>query len=358
MKTKKQIALIIPSFTAGGAERVMATLANRFQEFPDLQVHLIILTGGERYYELHQDIKVYQPSFDYKQLSRFAFTVKILLFLRRTLKQIQPYASLSFGGKYNAFVLLGSMGLGIKTFISERSRPGISYGRFLNSINPSVYRLAAGIIAQTEKAQQYLYQKTKHKTIKVIGNPVKEFSFPNTAKKKVILNVGRFIPSKHQDWLIDYFNAIDTDDWSLWFLGDGPLLDSVIQKAQESPKKEQICFFGNQKQVEKYYAEASIFAFTSTSEGFPNVLGEALRGGCACISFDCEAGPSDLISDGENGILVPNGQHEDYISKLKKLIADSEWRASLANAGVESVKSFNEEKITHDFMAFINENSN
>lgn len=358
MTNAKQIALIIPSFTAGGAERVMATLANRFQEMPNLQVHLIVLTGGELYYELHQEIKVYQPSFEYKQLNRFTFIVKILLFLRLTLKQIQPYASLSFGGKYNSFVLLGSIGLGIHTFISERSRPGISYGRFLNIINPYVYRLSAGIIAQTTKAQQYLYKKTKHKTIKVIGNPIKEFSFPNAEKKKVILNVGRFITSKHQEWLIEYFNAIDTDEWTLWFLGDGPLLDSVMQKAKDSPKKAQIHFFGNQKEVEKYYAEASLFAFTSTSEGFPNALGEAMRGGCACISFNCEAGPSDLISDGENGILVPNYQHEDYISKLKELIADSELRVSIAKKGIESVKSFNEERITHDFMAFINENSN
>lgn len=357
MKIKK-IALIIPSFTAGGAERVMATLANRFQKLPNLQVHLIILTVGERYYELHQNIKVYQPSFDYKQMSRFAFTVKILLFLRRTLKQIRPYSSLSFGGKYNAFVLLGSLSLGINTFISERSRPGISYGRFLNSINPYVYRFSAGIIAQTEKAKHFLHQKTKHKNIKVIGNPVREFSFPNTEKRNVILNVGRFIKSKHQDWLIDYFNAIDTDDWELWFLGDGPLLDIVLQKTLESPKKERIHFFGNQKNIEEYYAKASVFAFTSTSEGFPNALGEAMRAGCACISFDCEAGPSDLIKDGENGILVLNGQHEDYISRLQELILNSELRSSLAKAGVETVKSYNEEKISNDFLTFINENNN
>ncbi|WP_333875362.1 glycosyltransferase [Flavobacterium sp.] len=352
------IALIIPSFTAGGAERVMATLANHFQKTKEVQVHLIILTGGEVYYELDPNIIVHQPLFEYKKYNRFRFTLKILSFLRQTLREVKPYAALSFGGKYNAFVLLASIGLGINVFISERSRPGISYGRFLDVINPWIYRWATGIIAQTKKAEHYLLHKTKHKNIRVIGNPVKEFTVPEWPKKKVILNVGRFISSKHQDWLVDYFNAIETADWELWFLGDGPHWEAVKQKAKASPKSEAILFLGNQKEIENYYAQASIFAFPSTSEGFPNALGEAQRLGCACIAYDCDAGPSDLITNGKTGFLIPLNDHQKFKEMLSELLLNSGLRATLAHQAMQSITAFNEEKIVADFMAFIYENSN
>lgn len=350
---QKIITLITPSLTSGGMERVMATLANNFQNSSSLQVHLVVLTGGEFYYELDKNIKVYQPAFDYKKFNRFIFTIKILFFLRTTLKLIQPDVSLSFGGKYNSFVLLSSIGLKINTYISERSRPDISYGLFLDVVNPLAYRLSAGIIAQTGKAKEYLYQKTKHGNIKIIGNPIKEFAVSNAPKKNVIINVGRFISSKHQDWLVDYFNETETLDWELWFLGDGPLVEEVSKKAQKSAKSESIHFLGNQKDIETYYSQAAVFAFTSTSEGFPNALGEAMRAGCACISFDCNAGPSELICDGKNGWLIPIGNHAEYKSKLSGMIADSSLRQRFSEAGITSVAAFNEEKIAQDFLSFL-----
>lgn len=334
------IALIIPSFTAGGAERVMATLANHFQNKDEVQVHLIVLTGGPLYYELDKDITVHQPAFDYKKFGRFTFTLKILFFLRQTLRHIKPQAALSFGGKYNAFVLLASLGLGIKTFISERSRPGISYGRFLDVINPWVYRWATGIIAQTKKAEHYLFQKTKHPNITVIGNPIKTFNLPSLTKKNVILNVGRFIETKNQLLLVRYFNEVAFGDWELWFLGEGPMLNLVREQAAQSPKASAIHFFENQKDIEKFYQEAAVFAFTSASEGFPNALGEAMGAGCACISFDCTAGPSDLIDDGENGFLIPLADDNLYQQKLLLLMRDKEVRHQLGVSAQEKIKQF------------------
>ena len=338
--------------SAGGAERVISLIANRLVKEID-QVNLIVLTKGPRFYQLDPRIQVYEPNFKIEELGRIRFTLKSFFWLRSMWKKLKANAALSFGGKYNAFVLLSALGKGQKIFVSDRSRPSISYGKFLDKLNPIIYRRATGIVAQTERAKSLLARATGHKNIKVIPNPVPQIPKGDERREKVILNVGRFIGSKHQDWLIQYFEQIEDEAWTLRFLGEGPLWDEVKAKAAQSPKKEQIEFLGNVNPIVPFYHRAGIFAFTSTSEGFPNALGEAMSAGCPVISFDCEAGPADLIEDGASGYLIEEGNHEDYINKLKLLVAEVDKREELGAAARERMKRFEESKICMNYLNFL-----
>lgn len=350
--TAKTITLISPSLSAGGAERVISLLAN-WLVGEVRQVHLILLTRGPRFYDLDSRIQVHEPEFTIEELGRVMFTLKSFFWLRTLWKKLQASASLSFGGKYNSFVLLSALGKGQRIFVSDRSRPSISYGRVLDILNPLVYRRAEGIVAQTESAKYLMRKATSHTNIEVIPNPVRRFPIENQPRKRVILNVGRFIASKHQDWLVDYFEQIENSEWILRFLGDGPKLDEVKARAAQSPKKEQIEFLGNVDPILPFYKNAGIFAFTSTSEGFPNSLGEAMSAGCPVISFDCEAGPADLIENEVSGYLIEEGNHEDYINKLKLLVAEVNKRKELGAAARERMKHFEESKICLNYLNFI-----
>jgi len=348
----KTITLISPSLSAGGAERVISLLANWLINEVD-QVHLILLTQGPRFYDLDSRIQVHEPDFNIEELGRLKFTLKSFFWLRSLWKKLQSGAALSFGGKYNAFVLLSAIGKGQRVFVSDRSRPSISYGRVLDKLNPLVYRRAAGIVAQTERAKNLMQKATGHKNIKVIPNPVPQITPGKQLRQKVILNAGRFIASKHQDLLIEYFEQIEDPDWTLRFLGDGPKWEEVKAKAARSPKKEQIEFLGNVNPISPYYQEAGIFAFTSSSEGFPNALGEAMSAACPVISFDCEAGPADLIENEISGYLVDLMNHEDYIAKLKLLVSDASKRESLGAAAREQMQSFELSKICKNYLNFM-----
>lgn len=351
-KAFKSICFISPSLSAGGAERVISLLANYFVNNVD-QVNLVLLTKATRFYELDPRIKVYEPDFKIEDLGRLKFTIRNFLWLRSLWKKLNASAALSFGGKYNAFVLLSALGKGQKIFVSDRSRPSISYGKILDKVNPIIYRRAAGIVAQTERAKTLMARATGHKNIKVIPNPVPQIPEGTGMREKVILNAGRFIGSKHQNWLIQYFEQIEDQDWVLRFLGEGPLWDEVKAKAAQSPKKKQIEFLGNVNPIVPFYHRAGIFAFTSTSEGFPNALGEAMSAGCPVISFDCEAGPADLIENGISGYLVEEGNHKDYINKLKLLVAEVDKRKELGAAARERMKRFEESEICMNYLNFM-----
>jgi GalNAc-alpha-(1->4)-GalNAc-alpha-(1->3)-diNAcBac-PP-undecaprenol alpha-1,4-N-acetyl-D-galactosaminyltransferase len=288
-------------------------------------------------------------------MPRFWFKIRDFIYLRRQLKISKGKSILSFNEKYNALVLLASVGLGKKVFVSNRSRPTISYSRFLDIINSWVYKLAEGIIAQTSRAKEVLQKRVGHSNIKIIGNPIRQIEGNhNSTKQSKILNVGRFIKSKHQDWLVDYFVCIHDGNWQLTLIGDGELKDSIKTKVENLRVENDVEILPSTNDIDLFYQNASIFAFTSTSEGFPNALGEAMAAGCACISFDCEAGPSELIDDEINGFLVPEGDHEQYRDKLKLLMHDNDLRQRFGRKAKEKIKKFETNRIAKEYLKFIN----
>jgi glycosyltransferase involved in cell wall biosynthesis len=74
---------------------------------------------------------------------------------------------------------------------------------------------------------------------------------------------------------------------------------------------------------------ADLFALSSHFEGFPNALLEAMSEGVACVSFDCEAGPRELIRHRENGWLVPAQDTHGLAAALDILMQDDGLRARL-----------------------------
>ena len=125
--------------------------------------------------------------------------------------------------------------------------------------------------------------------------------------------------------------------------------------SEELGCQEKIDFLGIVKDVKRLYSKSAIFAFTSTLEGFPNALAEAMAAGCACISFDCVAGPSDIIDDGINGILIPVGNDTLYKEKLQLLMEDQGLRERFSIAAKEKMNQFEASYISNKFYNFITE---
>lgn len=349
-----KILLITSDLSPGGAEKVMSLLANNFVKNAEIEVHLACLVRGNFFYSIDQNVSLHIPDFNYKKYPKLIAYIKTFFYIRTIIKSVKPSSYLSFGGRYNSLCIMAGLGLKSKAFISDRSRPGISYGKFLDFLNKRFYPFSYGIIAQTEKAKEVHLEKFKHNNISVIGNPIPDLYDSSIERKNVILNVGRFISSKNQSFLIDIFSELNLHDWELWFLGDGDLKEECIHKASASNLKNQIKFFGNVKDVKYFYNSCSIFAFTSSSEGFPNSLGEALSAGLACISFDCSAGPSDLIVHGENGFLTQVLNKEEFKKYLFELVSDLNLRRKFSmNSARKIVENYSESVIVNKYYDFL-----
>lgn len=355
----KTICLVIHSLQAGGMERVMSEVANHFSMKQNVKVHLL-LYGIKRdiFYPLSSNITIHKPSFLFNEDKRMISTLKTILFVRRKIIQINPDTILSFGEYWNSLVLIATMGLRYPVYVSDRNQPDKSLGKTHDLLRKWLYPFAKGVIAQTNKAKEIFNSTYRQKNIAVIGNPVRTI-FNAEAKKQenIVLTIGRLINSKHHDKLIEMFVNINEPGWKLVIVGYDHLKQKNHQRLQtlidELKARDKVELAGKQANVEEYYLKSKVFAFTSSSEGFPNVIGEAMSAGLPVVSFDCVAGPSEMIVNNENGFLVPLFDYKQFEEKLSLLMKNAGLREQMGDKSKDYIRKFDVKNIGDQLYDFI-----
>ena len=354
----KDLCFVIHSLQAGGMERVMSELLNFFAAKKQYRVHLV-LYGIKRdvFYTIADNIIIYRPNFTFDNSKRLQSTIRTHFFLRKTIKKINPISVLSFGERWNSMVLLALYGTKIPVYVSDRAQPDKSLGRLHDTLRVLLYPKAKGIIAQTHKAEAIFKNMYKHNNFKVIGNPIRQIQNNGEVRENAILMVGRYIQSKQQNVLIEIFAKLNAPDWKLILVG----YDHLKQKNQHQWEalakqlniSDRVIFAGKQENVEHYYNTSKIFAFSSASEGFPNVVGEAMSAQLPVVAFDCIAGPSDLIVDGVSGFLIPLNNKDLFAQKLQFLIDHPNEMESMGKKSKEFIAQFELNYICTEFENFI-----
>jgi len=355
-----KVCFVIPSLQAGGMERVMSELCYYFVGKPNIEIHLILYSRNrEIFYKIPDEIIVHKPKFKFNNKNRLFSTLRTISFLRNKIKDINPDSILSFGEYWNNFVLLALFGLKYPIFVSDRSQPDKSLGVIHDKLRNWLYPRATGIIAQTHKAKDIYYSFYYHPNISVIGNPIREISRDENQidRKNIVLSVGRLIKSKHHDTLIRLFAQINKQDWKLVIVGYDHLKQKNMVRLKKLIKdlgvEDRVILAGKQRQIERFYLQSKIFAFTSSSEGFPNVIGEAMSSGIPVVSFDCVAGPSDMIEDGINGFLAPLFDYDQFREKLSLLMDNESLREQMGKNAEESIRKYAPDIIGERYYKFI-----
>lgn len=355
-----KIAFLIPSLTnSGGMERVMTQIITYISQNKSDELHLIMYgnCSGKIFFKLPDNVQICRPNFAYSANSKYSYAIKSMVFIRKSIKRVSPDTILSFGEIWNNFVLLALLGLKYPIFISDRCKPDKSFGKLHDSLRRFLYPKATGIIAQTQKAKEIYLRQFKHDNIAVIGNPIRKIAPTGVPKENVVVSVGRLITTKNFDQLIDIFSKINNPNWKLQIIGGDALkqTNSITLKEQVESLglQDRILLLGQQKNVEEYLCKAKIFAFTSSSEGFPNVLGEAMSCGLPVVAYDCIAGPRDIIQDGNNGYLIPLFDKELFREKLCRLMNDENLIKEYGDNAQRSIRRYDAVTISEQYYNFI-----
>lgn len=356
MKTKQHIIFIVPTLGLGGMERVVSEMSGHLIK-NNYYVSIITLIKHTVQYNIDPHIQLILSDVDYK--GTILNKLGILLNLRKSLKQFKSTENIfiSFGERFNSLSIIACRSLQLKKiFVSDRNNPYTNNGFINDKLRNLVYPLAEGIIAQTGEAENCFRKLNLSKNILVLNNPVKQIQYkPNIVQSKNILTVGRLDKLKNHEELIDIFTEIHDDTWNLIIVGGGELYDKLKSKIDNSPLHSNIFLEGPKSNIDDYLNDAEIFAFTSLSEGFPNVLIEAMSVPLACIAYDCKVGPADIIDNNRNGILIPLKDKKRFIVELKELMNQKEKRERLKNEAIHVRQKYDINTICSQLLSFIND---
>jgi len=351
----RNIVLVISSLAPGGSERVLARMAN-YWAGKGWRISLLTLDRDAPFYEL-------EPSVNHIALgvtghSRNAMVgilknVRRIRELRRAIKALGPDAVVSFGDQTNVLTLLATGGLKTPVIVAERVDPRLySIGWMWERLRRWTYPFADRIVVQTGEAAKYFGDRPRRR-VSVVPNPVviPEGLLVEPARRRghcrVIIAMGRLTKQKGFDLLLQAFARIagEHPDWNLTIIGDGEMRPALESQRGSLGLQGRIEFTGIVKKPGAFFGSADVFVLSSRFEGFPNALCEAMACGLPAVSFDCPSGPAEIIRDGIDGILVPDGDVGALASAMDRLMSDEAERKRLASRASEVVSRFSLERI-------------
>ena len=367
-KPLKLVYLTPALYMAGGVERVLTLKANYFAEHFGYDVTIILTEGKGKspFYPLSDRIKVVNLNIGFEQLWNCSFLKKIFVYLKKQrqykkaltaeLMKLCPDITVSLLRREINFLI------GIKDGskkIGELHVNRLNYRNFEANDTNFIKQLFAklwmsNLVKQLKRLYRFVVLTEEDKlawpelkNVSVIPDPL---SFVPTAQStlgvKRVIAVGRYVYQKGFDLLLQAWAKIERQcpDWMLVVYGDGDRAPYEQMMRNLGIDTSRCLLNGPTTDIQREYVNSSLFVFTSRFEGFGMVLVEAMACGLPVVSFACPCGPKDIVRDGEDGFLVENGNIDELVQQLMKLMVDHRLRTAFARHAQQNAQRFNIEQ--------------
>lgn len=369
---KKKLTILIYSLASGGAEKVVSILLNELKERYDITLFLM---NDTIFYDIPKNIKiVYLENSDPKE-SGIKKLLKLPL-LAWKYKRHNNFSDISFSfmNRPNYINILAKMmGMKSKVLISERAMPTLQHkygvqGRINRFLIKTLYKKANIITANSQGNRQDLVQNFSCKEVMIINNLFDLTKIEKLSKEKVnfrddkfsFITIGRLDNGKNHKLLIEVMKSIDA---KLYIIGDGELRSELEHQIKRNSLENKVVLLGRQINPYSFLAQADCFVFSSSYEGFPNVLVEALACQLPVISTDCQSGPREILALNydanfqqkdnieivEHGILTPIKNKTKLKEAMNLMINDKKLLNRYQQKAKQRANDFKIEKIIKQY---------
>lgn len=354
----------------GGAERVITLLLKELENQENIKVHFMMMEN-----QIEYELPTYLDSVIFSSskksgLKKLLELPIVSLDLKKYIKENKIDIVMSFLYRPNYINILAKLFgakhkciINIRSTTSRYKNEGI-LGKVNLFLIKSLFNKADLIVSNSNGVDEDLKSLMNITTnTKVIYNPVdikdinskkdicEDIDFEFKKDKKYIISVGRLIPLKRNSDLIKAFYELqkyDTD-LELLFLGDDYFKQNLIKECIELGIKKKIHFLGNVKNPFYYLNKSNLFVLNSETEGFPNVLLEAMACGLPIVSSDCKSGPNEILDNGKYGLLYPVGDIRILIEKMNYYLYEDINKKKIKIDNTHRAKEFNIESSMKEF---------
>ena len=359
-----KIQLLISSLGFGGAERVASLLANAWCRMH----HQVLLTTfdspqADTAYAVDSGIRrvsldLYRPSSSI--LNAVTENVKRILALRSSIKEFRPDVIISFMIESNVLTVLAAVMLRTPVIVTEHSDPyQIPRSRIWRCLRFLTYRNASKIIVLNERAREY-FSSHMGLSAEVIPNPIfvdsqKCHCAEDESQRRVIMGMGRLDEEKRFDLLIAAFITLRNKhpNWDLLIVGEGPLKIRLTERCREHGLGERVRFLGVTKEPQKWMQRSDIFVLSSSLEGFPMALCEAMACGVAVVTTRYHDGVNEIVEIGVSGLVVPIDDLDAITDAMDALMSDANLRKELGDAAKRIVDRYGIEPVMQNWQSML-----
>lgn len=339
---------------AGGVQRVLSIKANYFIEKFDYEVHILATNGSidQQHYQFNASTRFYSEIASGRGL---VYLYNYASILKKYSTKIKPDIIVVCDNGYKGYLVPFLISKKHKvifechgtTFHQEdKYYPFVSY--FLCRLKSTFFAICAARFSKNVILLDNFKNEFRTKNLIVIPNPIwfTAKKAPNYSAKKVIaigrhsyekgfdrmLSIWQKVVEKHPDWLLEIYGEADPEI-------DLKLLVNSLGIT------ENVKFLDPVNNIEDKYLEASFLILTSRFEGFGMVLIEAMTSGLPCISFDCNRGPRDIITNNYDGFLIENGNQDLFVTAINSLIDDEALRIEMGENAKLAAQKYDLDKI-------------
>ncbi len=355
---KKKIALVGYRLNRGGAERVAAILSVFFDE-RGLDVHNIIIIDDIAY--------PYSGTIEnlgkLKNKTNGVFNkINRLIALRKYLNKHKFDYIIDFRFRIKPIqeLLVARFVYNTKTIFTVHSAKLNSYMPDQSYLTRLMYSNSFKVISITKDMQKMIEERHGLQNVMTIYNPINIQEVEGKAMEKValedfefIIGVGQYDTNVKQfDKLIDAYSksTLPKNKIALVILGDGSLKDNLLEVAERTGVAHLVHLLGFKSNPYKYIKKAKFFVLSSSHEGMPMVMLEALACGTPVVSFNCKTGPGEIIIHKENGLLVEDQNLKALTKAMDLFIKDDELYMHCKSNASSSVEKFSLERIGEQWM--------
>ena len=336
MILQRNILFFIYRLYGGGAERVVSNLSMALGD--NYNIKIIIYDLEEKTYPYKGELIRIKLPFSKNPVHNNSIQRTIRFFmlitkLRKLKRDNKIDISVSFGEQANIINVLSKkkehIYLSMRTTLSKemQNRPK---KRILTGLIKRLYNRAEAIVvpsalAANDLEQSFDVRKNKLEIIhnyidsvainKLSDEPISDTELFSLFRQKILLNVGRITPAKGQWLLLHLFKKLKEriPEARLVIIGEGESERHFKMKlvnyatklglklydrttADEFSLDHDVFLLGFDSNPFKYMKQSQLLVFSSTFEGFPNTIIEAMQSGLPVIAADCQSGPREIIA--------------------------------------------------------------